>query len=49
MNVSFYISAIITMIFPCWTFGQIAEIVDNGQTCELFLLVKSSSLLNYNE
>lgn len=36
MNVSFYISAIITLIFPCWTFGQIAEIVDNGQTCEFF-------------
>ncbi|KAL6181704.1 hypothetical protein ACLB2K_048353 [Fragaria x ananassa] len=25
-------NAIMTMICPCWTFGQIAEIVDNGQT-----------------
>ena len=38
-------SALITFCVPCLTFGQVAEIVDNGHTCKSLVLANTNVIL----
>ncbi|KAF3792549.1 hypothetical protein EJ110_NYTH08454 [Nymphaea thermarum] len=38
-------NALITLFFPCVTFGQVAEILDNGQTSRLHALIAWTELV----
>lgn len=44
----YFAAALITACFPCVTFGQVAEILDNGTTCKDAPLALSFIMLKQN-